>query len=248
MLRSIHEIMNYKLLSRDGDIGKAKDFLFDDRWWAVRYMTTDTGSWLAKKKVLVSPVFIDTIDWKSQTILMNITHEQIENCPPIEENMPVSREYEVRFFNYYGYPYYWAGDAMWGMFPYPANLNAIQAAEFSDDADIEKTNHLRSVKEVIGYGISTTDGDIGHVEDFILNDETWALKYMVVDTRNWLPGGKKTLLPPDWISYIDWMGSEAAVDLSVSQVENSPEYDPDKPVNVEYEMHLYDYYGRPFEV
>ncbi len=248
MLRSIDDIVHYNLLSKDGDIGKVADFLFDDRWWAVRYMIADTGSWLAEKKVLVSPAFIEKADWKSQTILMNITHEQIESCPPIEENMPVSREYEVRFFNYYGYPYYWAGDAMWGMFPYPTNLNAVRATQQGEDTDIEKVNHLRSVKEVKGYSISATDGNIGHVEDFILNDETWALKYMVVDTRNWLPGGKKTLLSPAWIEKIDWMGSEVSVDLNTRQIENSPEYDPNKPVNVEYEMHLYDYYGRPFEV
>jgi hypothetical protein len=100
------------------------------------------------------------------------------------------------------------------------------------------------MKEVTGYNIQTTEDEIGLVEDFILDDESWAIRYMVVNTRKWLPG-RKVLIAPAWINSIDWAEKNVKVFLSSEQVKNSPEYDASTPVNREYEMQLYDFYGRP---
>jgi hypothetical protein len=100
------------------------------------------------------------------------------------------------------------------------------------------------VKEVTGYHIEAKDGAIGHVEGFILDDEDWMIRYMVVDTRSWLPG-KKVLIAPCLIRSVHWDESKVCLDLSRELVEGGPEYDPSAPVNREYEKRWYDYYGRP---
>jgi hypothetical protein len=146
------------------------------------------------------------------------------------------------WFNYYGWPYYWHGADVWGPVATPSDLRTIEKTE-TGAPDPDKS-HLRSTKEVTGYHINAADGEIGHVEDFILDDSTWTLRYVVVDTRNWLPG-RKVLVSPTWVRSVEWRERLVNLDLSRESVQNSPKYEPDAPVNREYETRLYDYYGRP---
>lgn len=247
MLRSMDDILGYAIEAEDGDIGHCKDFLFDDEKWIVRYMVADTGRWLTGRRVLLSPIALGEPDWASRRFPVKMTKGQVEKSPPLEENMPVSGDYEIRFANFYGYPYYWAGRGLWADQSKPGalyGLNAedIQKLKFNE----RKENHLRSVKEVEGYNIQASDGDIGHIEDFIVDEESWAIRYVVVDTRNWLPGGKKVLISPEWASAIRWPEKVFEVELSREEVKNSPEYDSSKPINKEFEIRLYDFYGRPY--
>lgn len=103
---------------------------------------------------------------------------------------------------------------------------------------------LRSLHNLVGYRIHATDGPIGHVEDFILRDDDWMIRYLVVDTRNWL-SGKCVLISPEGVRDIGWEEREVWVDVPKQTVEDSPPYDPSAPVNREYEMRIYDYCGRP---
>lgn len=246
MLRSVDQLRNYVLAAKDGNIGRCKDFLFDDIDWTIRYMVADTGKWLPSRKVLVSPISLGEPDWKSQRFPVKLTKEQIKECPPLDANAPVSRQYEMSWFEYYGWPYYWTGGGLWGAAPYPSALYFKRLEKIAEKgAELEEETHLRSVKEVTGYQIKASDGDIGHVEDFIVDDEPWLLQYLVVDTRDLLPGGRKVLVAPAWVNSVDWAGRSVWLDLSVDAVKNSPEYNPSEPVNREYEIRLYDYHGRP---
>lgn len=243
-MRSVKEIMGYVLQAEDGEIGRCKDFLLDDQRWTVRYMVADTGKWLPGRKVLISPVSLGSPDWGARLFPIRLTKKQIEDAPKLQEQAPVHRRYEVEFHAFYGWPFYWAGAHTWGPVAYPAPLYDSQAAEDPiPDADPENC-FLRSVNELMGYHIEAVDGDIGHIEEFIVDDESWTVRYMVIDTRNWLPG-RKVLIPPTWIESADWLERTVAVDLTRGQVERSPEYDPSAPVNREYESKLYDFYGRP---
>jgi hypothetical protein len=246
MLRSLDALRNYVLAAEDGDIGRCEDFLFDDIHWTIRYMVADTGKWLPGRKVLVSPISLGEPDWASQRLPVRLTKEEIKQSPPLDKDAPVSRQYEIRWFEYYGWPYYWSGGGLWGAAPYPSALYLKRLEKVAEKGiEPEEETHLRSVKEVTGYQIMATDGDIGHVEDFIVEDELWLLQYLVVDTRNFLPGGRKVLVAPAWVTTVDWGGRSVSVDLIVDAVKNSPEYDPSEPVNREYEIRLYDYHGRP---
>ena len=249
MLRSISEIIGYTFFAKENDVGKCKDLLFDDQFWTVRHMVADTGGWLIDKKVLISPVMVQKTDWQMQSIFLDITREQLEECPLLMEDEPVSREHEKKMLKHLNYPYCWTNNGP-EIIPHMPEKSAQKAdEEILEELELEeqKENHLRSFKEVKGYDIEASDGNLGHVEDFILEDKTWAFRYVVVDTRNWLPGGKKVIFSLSWVKEVNWELSTLFLDVSKEQVENSPEFDPEQPVNIEYETRLYDYYGRPFE-
>lgn len=250
MLRSATELIGYKLIGLDGEIGKCKDFLIDDRQWGLRYMVADTGKWLPGRKVLVSPIALGDADWRERCFNIRMSGDQIEKCPPLDEDMPVSREYEKRWSRYHGYAYYWAGNdaLLWGTTGQPGYLFSPSTEEGSeeDPGEDPDEHHLRSIGEMKGYAISALDEDIGHVQDFIVDDDTWAVQYLVVDTRNWLPGGKKVLVSKNWVRSVSWKFRKLDVDLKKKQIESGPEYDPAMPINREYEMRMYDFYGRPY--
>jgi hypothetical protein len=239
MLRNISELFNYRLLATDGEIGKCKDFLFDDAHWGIRYMVADTRKWFVGRKVLVSPLSLGTPRWDLRKIPVLMSTEKIKNCPPLDESAPVSRQYEMLWSDYYGYPYYWAHESMWGIDQY---LIAKQKARHENIEDPTES-HLRSAKEVKGYHIKALDSEIGHVEDFIVDDSLWLIRYLIIDTRNWLPG-RKVLISPAWIDTVDWSRQAVSVKHKKETIKNSPEYNPEEPINLGYELRLYDYYGR----
>lgn len=244
MLLSIKELQGYKILATDGQIGKVGDFFFDDLAWTIRYLVADTGSWLNEKKVLLSPMALLKPDWSLRLFPVNLSQEQIERSPDIDADQPVSRQHELRLNKYYHWPLYWAEPGS-PVAPPPMGVGrdeavAVEEGKHEKDPDL----HLRSTKEVMKYHIRAMDGEIGHLEDFIVDDEIWAIRYLVIDTRNWLPG-KKVLVARGWIQRIDWAGGRVHVELVQDSIKNSPEYNPSIPVNREYEERLYDFYGRP---
>ncbi|MBD3288559.1 PRC-barrel domain containing protein [candidate division KSB1 bacterium] len=248
MLRSVKKLQGYKIKTTDGEIGKAHEFYFDDKFWTVRYLVVDTGNWLPGRQVLISPFSLGKPNWTENTFPVNLSEEQVKNSPEIDTDMPVSRKMETELAEYYGWPVYWAGIGakLPGGVPTEEQDEAKQAAEKAMESDVNP--NLRRTREVIDYNIQAVDGEVGHVEDFILEDNSWIIRYLVIDTRvwlHWLPGGKKILIAPPWINRIDWAESKVYVDLNRDNIENSPEFDPMKPVNRDYEVLLYDYYGRP---
>jgi hypothetical protein len=232
MLRSIKDLRGYTIRATDGDVGKVREFYFDDQLWTVRYLVADTGNWLVDRLVLLSPVSLGNPDWEEKVFPVSLMREQVEGSPRIHTDKPVSRQMEVETHYYYGWPPYWHAA------PY------ITAAQTSDVEKRRGDPHLRSTREVIGYHIQAPDGEIGHVDDFIVEDDLWIIHYLVVDTGNWLPG-KRVLVSPQWITEVNWAGRWVSVYLSKDVIQHSPEFDPSVPVNREYEVRLYDYYGRP---
>jgi hypothetical protein len=228
-------------MAKDGAIGKCKDFLFDDNQWAVRYMVADTARWLPGRKVLISPLSLGSPLWPDHVLPVDLTKEEIKKSPPLDEDAPVSREYEMRWADHFQYPYYWPHGDLWGIRHYAPAAPSAQKSERIEDA--QGTN-LRSAKEVTGYHIEARDGDIGHVEDLIIDDTMWSIRYLVIDTRNWLPG-RKVLVAAPWVDHIRWADETVHVAMDKEQIEKSPPYDPKEPVNLAYEARLYDYYGRP---
>ena len=242
MLRNVSAILSYVLSAQDGEIGRCSDFLFDDEEWMVRYMVADTHKWLPGRQVLISPESLGEPDWHTRRFQIKLTRRRIKDNPPLDEDAPVSRQYEKIWGEYYGTRLYWEKENIQTGGPTPSMMRAVQdklATDFEDPED----NHLRSIKEVLGYHIQATDGEVGHVEDFVVDDETWALRYVVVDTRNWLPG-RKVLVSPRWATAVNWGEEKLWFDLPIKRIKNSPKYNPSDPINHEYERILHDYYGR----
>jgi hypothetical protein len=244
MLRSLQQIIGYAMGAVDGEIGKVRDFLFDDHAWTVRYLVADTGKWVPGRKVLISPAALVSADWLDSVLETNLTRKEIEQSPPIESDKPVSRQKEVELTAYYAWPVYWPPMSAPLAGPGVALPLASIGRRRANGTPTEDGPHLRSVKEVTGYRVIAMDGELGHIDDFIGDDETWTIRCLVVDTARWWPG-KKVLLIPQRIVGISWDTRHVRFDISKAAVEAAPPYDPSRPINREYEMVLYDYYGRP---
>jgi len=248
MLRSLKSLRRYRIAARDGEIGEIYDFFFDEELWTVRYLVVDNGRWLPGRKVLLSPHVIGQPVPDASNVPVDMTREQVESSPEIDTDKPVSRQREIELYQHYGWSPYWSGAGMGAVPMGPVAAPPLAAIPEPTGGTEEKQKgdpHLRSTQEVAGYHIQASDGSIGHVEDFVVDDVTWDLRYLVVDTRNWLPG-RKVLISPQWIvAPISWAESTVNVILTREQVKESPVFDPAAPVNREYEARLYDYYGRP---
>lgn len=259
MLRSMNDLENYTIGATDGDIGQVKDFYFDDQAWVIRYLVVDAGSWLSSRKVLISPISIRGPNWALRRLPVSITKEQVRNSPDIDTDKPVSRQHEIDFHSYYGYPDYAGGLGIWdeGMYPYlmdPGYPQSSLGRAERDKADQELVRaeqeqhrnddpHLRSCKAVIGYHIHATDGDIGHVQGLLIDEESWAIRYIVVNTSNWWRG-HLVLIAPQWIKDINWTDESVTVNLSRGAVQDAPPYQPTDELNREREADLYGHYGR----
>jgi hypothetical protein len=245
MMRSIKDLQNYKIHAKDGDLGSVHSFLFDDQSWVVRYLVIDTGKWLPGNKVLISPFDIEESVWKDKIMYIRLSMEDIENSPGINENKPVYLQKMVEKRKNV------QPDVMIPALgtPIPTYVTLNKDNEINEIKDqikgTSETTHLRSSMEVINYYTKAIDGDIGHLDDIIVDDQlTWKIHYLVVYIGNWL-SGKKVLVSPRWIKDISWEKKELKLDLLKEKVEESPIYNPSEPVNREYESVLYDYYGKP---
>jgi len=252
MQRNIKSLIGFTIGATDGEIGKVDEFYFDDQTWTIRYLIVKTGGWLLGRKVLISPAALQKPDWENEIFPVNLTKEQIENSPDIDTEKPVSRQHELELYDHYAWPYdtrlgtgFYGGIGMMGMMDSRIPIEESIAAQHHKDKH-EGDPHLRSTSEVKGYNLHATDGEIGEVEDFIIDDTTLSIRFLIVDTGNWLPG-KKVLLSPNWIKDIRWEDSSVYVDIPVDAVKNSPEYDPSKPISDTYETGLFQYYGKSID-
>ena len=245
MLLSIVNLSSCKIESKEGNIGHIHSFLFDDHSWTIRYLIVDTGHWLPGRKVLLSPEVLGEVKEFKNTLHIELTMDQIRNSPDIDTEKSVSRQHEIELHRYYNWVPYWTGSFGTETIPYaPTDLEINEDIKQQQKSEEETESHLRDTDEVTGYKIHANDGQIGHLDDFIISRDGWKIRYIVVDTSKWLLD-RKVIIPPDWIKEIDWATSEVVVDVSKDAVKDSPGFNPAEPVNREYESQLYDYYGRP---
>lgn len=238
MLRSSEELYGYTIQATDAEVGEVDDFFFDDARWLVRYLVVETGEWLGGRQVLVAREALGEPNWLAGILPVNLTEEQIEHSPPTDWNKPVSQQHEAELHTHYGWDYY---------------RLSLQSPVQTEEMDVTEAGplpadtdgpHLRSSRMVTGYNLRAADGKIGHVANMLLDDKEWMVRYLVVDTRDWLLG-KQVLIATEWVDTIDWTHNSVHVDATKEMVKGSPEYDPTAPITREYEENLYDYYARP---
>jgi len=233
MQRSITSLTGYKMRATDGEIGKVKEFYFDDLSWAIRYLIIETGNWLSNRKVLISPQALQLPDWKNKEFPINLTKQQIKNSPDIDTNKPISHRQEIEMYRHYAWERYGGNGFYAGSSAAVMNLSAVvdeKTIKENDPAGSRANDdpHLRSTERVSGYHIHATDGDIGHVNDFIIDDEVWKITDLVIDTHNWI-GGHKVLVPARHVKEIQWENFKIIIDVSREyvkdcQVFNEPEF------------------------
>src|ERR1700737_1536520 len=250
MLKPASGFKGLTIAAVDGDLGSVADLYFDDLSWTVRYLVVDTGTWLPGRQVLISPLSVREAGDK---ILVALTQAQVKHSPPVESDKPVNRQQEEAIARYYDQRYYWEGPYRWGLLAYPGMppvptapipVEGVTEEMVARDRQTELGDpSLRSTRDVTGYYIAALDGDLGHVDDFLIDDREWAIRYLVVDTRNWWPG-KKVVLSPDWIKTVSWTDSQVHVDLRRDEIKAAPEYDASRPFDRAYENRLFDHLHR----
>jgi len=250
MLRALKDLIGFSIRATDGNIGRVVDLLFDDQRWTIRHLVADTGGFLdVGRRVLVSPISFRRVDWSTRNFHLALTKEQINTSPSIDFDKPVSRQHERSFYGHYGYPRYWGALGVWGTGMYPGLLGARDATDVPCDAAFDVRErpgdvHLRSVAEVSGYHVDGIDKAIGHIEDLIVDDTTWEVRYLVIGTSNWWVG-KSVLVAPKWATVISWKNRQVHLGISREMIKNSPEWDPAVGIERDYETRLYDHYGCP---
>ncbi len=227
----------------DGDIGKVEHFYFDDLTWIMRYMIVRPGSWLPGRSVLLSLEALGKPDWRRRVFPVNLSRDQVRNSPHTDTDEPVSREHEIELHEHYDWLGYWGGFYApvggCGVSAVPP-LSALREPSKTPApaAPMDKLDsRLRCAREIMGCRVHATDGDIGHIQDFLVDEESWAIRYLIVNTRNWLPG-RQVLVSPRWIRKVDWDDKKVFADLSRDSIRKSPEFDPLKPLTHAYESKL----------
>ncbi len=259
MLRDVRNMAGFAIAATDGAIGFTTDFYFDDKAWVIRYLVVETGTWLSHRKVLISPLAIGEPDWKFSTFPARLTREQVRKSPDIDTDKPVSRQHELDYSGFYGYPYYWGGNGLWGAAYYPgAMLTGTDyagsgadylAVQVENERRAREAQHrdndnpqLRSCKAIAGYHINAVDGEIGHLQGLLVDEESWAIRYLIVNTSNWWVG-HLVLVAPGWIRDVSWLDRSITVELTRQAIQESPPYDPAHLPDRPQETLLHQHYG-----
>jgi hypothetical protein len=260
MLRSMRELTGCAISATDGTVGHVSDCYFDEQRWALRFLVVETGSWLATRKVLISPYAIARADWTGRVLAVSITREQVRASPDIDTDKPVSRQHELKFLRHFGYPDYWLGGGLWGSAAYPgAMLTGVgysasgaqflveQAAAASPEGTAAQASeagpHLRSGNTLLRYHIEARDGGLGQVKGLLFDEDSWAIRYLIVETSSWWLG-HQVLLPPDWIQDLSWADATISVSVAREAVRNAPVYDSSVPLSREQEQSFFEHHGR----
>ena len=224
MLINTHHIYGSSVVATDKTAGTVRDLLFDDRTWQVRFLVVHSGRWLTGRSELLTPDVVDHADWMARQLSVRLTVDEVRQSPSADEYPPASQGREFQKSQLITWDAYWTG--------------------WLDDSEEVADPHLDSVKEVTGYHLVAGDGEIGHVADFLVDDASWTIRYLVMDTRNWLPG-KHALVVPSLVESFDWSERQVRVRLSRNQLRAAPAFEVAVPVTREYEEKLCEYYGVP---
>jgi hypothetical protein len=250
MLHVVSALKGYAIEATDGKLGTVSDFLIDDRNWALRWLVVDTGGWLTGRKVLIHPSAFGAIDYERQEMQVRLTRAQVKDSPDVAQDRPVSVQMEASLFTHYGWDPMWGGGGYLGgmamgypngALPYYGRTPAheIEGEDIvTDDGD----PHLRSLAAVRGYHVHATDGDIGHVEGFLLGDAPWGVRYLIIDTRNWWPG-QHVLMAPLAVTEVSWSAHQIRLNVTRDAVKGGPPWDPAQIIEDAYQKRLHAHYG-----
>ena len=246
MLRLGSSLKGYKIAATDGSIGSVSDLLFDDTTWKLRWMVVDTGGWLGGAKVLIHPSMIGMADDVDETLAVRLSRKQVEHSPGHLQDRPVSQQSESDLYDYYGWDPTWTGSFFGPAATMPGGLNSDLArrhnrAQLPVDAG---DPHLRSINAVTGYHVHAADGAIGHVEDMLIDDQSWLINYLIVDTSNWWIG-QHVLISPYAVTDINYSDSIVSLDIPCDRIRSSPPWAPLDPVEMPYQVQLHGYYNWP---
>jgi sporulation protein YlmC with PRC-barrel domain len=244
-LREASSLINFSLYSQDGEeVGQVLDVLFDDKEWVVRYIEVDLTPLGLEKKVLIPPDSIEIPDWEVERVLVPMKGEELRSLPSLPLDEPVSRPYLIELYEKSGWIPYWVESKFHDERPGPKKLKA----QLGDEEQRGQDPHLFNLGEMSEYRVEATDGDVGYVDELILDEEEFVVYYLVVAIEAEIPeeeSSKNVLVAPDWVTDFDRGMITVRVDVDRETLAAAPEYDPSAPITRDYEYQVFDHYGRP---
>ncbi len=243
---TLNALRGLSLRATDETLGKVEDVLFDDQHWGVRYVVADTRRWFGRP-VLIAPASLHRPDPAGHALPIDLTRQQIEDAPSLEADQPVSRRHELALTRHYGWPAWWASYTVPAAgtpagVPITDPATAREVEERFEQEVSEGDPHLRSAGEVLDYAIEANDGAIGRLDDVLIDDRDWMLRYLVVSTARW-PPARQVILSPRWVERFEWDTRRIVFHVSRTQIEEAPDYDPSIYVDQAYEARLHGHYG-----
>jgi hypothetical protein len=244
LLHSFDELKRFSIEAADGKVGRLHDLYFDDHDWVVRYLVVDTKDWLNSRQVLISPYSVGCTDLKHRVLPVSASRQTIKQSPDIDTHKTVSRQHERRYLAYYGHPQYWGGSGIWGGARVPnGELPDFTYREVKTVCTAHADPQLRSCRVVKGYHVHATDGDLGHLSGFIIDDVCWSIRYLVVTTSNWW-FGQHVLIAPDWVAAVSWFHAKLMVSVDRDAIRRAPSFDPEALLDRAAEAALYGHHRR----
>jgi uncharacterized protein YrrD len=210
MLSTVKELLDCSIHATDGNAGRVEDVLFDDRAWMVRYLVVDTGNWLTSRPLLIPAAALLKMDRTAREVDVNMSREQVMQCRGLETDMPVWRQMAQKYWDVSSWPVLWFE----GFWTPVVTLNGKGPAG---------DPHLRSASKVIGYHMRAQGGEVGHVVDFLFDDDVWCLRDFVAETGHW-HHARKVLVPPHLVQEVSWPMSTVFVDLPRDRVSDLPDF------------------------
>jgi sporulation protein YlmC with PRC-barrel domain len=195
MLHRLQTLVEHSVIATDGEIGSVRDFLFDDQTWTIHYLVVDVKRWLTREEVVLPVTAIKQLDWENKTLHVQLTKEQVRQSPDVDTKEPVSRQQEIAMQDYFGKLAYWVDRRS----PMTSSMPTGMEYPVHTKGDL----HLRSISNLEGYKVWGTDGELGRMEDFILDEASWHLGYLEVKAGEWLLC-RPVLVPTRWVKSISW--------------------------------------------
>lgn len=237
------EIIGCTAQAIDGKAGSIHDILFDDDSWKVRYLVVRSGVWLEERMVLIPPQAFLYATEGAHEVHVTLSCDQIRQSRSLEADPPFYLQRQIdaattapTLWMTYGSLY----DPVIPLYG-PA---LMQAPPEGADVKREKPDydpHLRSVREISGYQLEDADGEAGQLVGFLVDNEVWALRYVVIQTGSWF-AKQQRLLTVSHISAINWERRTLTTSLHRERIAASPEYADALLLDPAFENRLLQYY------
>ena len=198
MLLNLTSLFGVSISAKDGNIGHVRDVLFHDQSWVIRYFVIDTGNQFSGRQVLLSPHSFLRPEWEKRVLPVDLTIEDVRQSPDVDTDLPVYRQQEIAMTRHYGWPAYWTLEA------------SLMAGQMTDP---EGDPNLRSANEILTYKVRTSDGDLGRMDDLVVEDANWFIRFLVLSAGSWL-NGQKLLVATRWVGSVRWADKEIVVPYS----------------------------------
>lgn len=240
MLFFTSDLKEYNIDATDGEMGKIKDLYFDDKNWAIRYAIVDTRKWLPGRKVLLSPETFVNFNEADKKLEVEYDKEHVRNSPPIPEDRPVTRDAETSLIGYYGWSRHWLTDARWGADNGPITSAFDQGdsmgQQVREDIPPETARpdyDLRSEEETLVFKVHADDGKIGTVVDFVYDDQSRNIQYIVVQSSENYVDTEFYIYRPEEIESVDWFEQDIYVKDSIASLKQNKVYEKKEDILVE---------------